>query len=125
MMEKLPMRYARNGAIALGLAALSASAAVPAFAAAPLSNAATLRMAAPDNVMQIHERSRRNGRSVTRAYGYQFPSANIYGGPYGGPSRPYVGAYGAANGYAYGGSANGYDCLGGRDSDGVPCGIGY
>jgi hypothetical protein len=90
-----------------------------------MSNAATLRTAAPDNVTQIHERSRRHGRSVTGAYGYEFPSANIYGRPYGGLRRPYLGAYGAANGYAYGGSANGYDCIGGRDGDGVPCGAGY
>jgi hypothetical protein len=110
-MEKHPMTHARNSVIALGLAAiLAASAAVPSLAATAMSNAAGLRSAAPDNVTQIRDRGRRNG-----------PRANVYGGP----TRPYLGAYGAANGYGYRGSANGYDCLGGRDSDGVPCGVGY
>jgi hypothetical protein len=120
-MEKHTMIHARNSTLALGLAAiLAVSAALPSFAAAPMSNAAALQAAAPDNVMQVHERSRRNRRPVADAYGYQSPPANVYGSPYHAPRYPYAGAY-----PSYGGSANGYDCLGGRDSDGVPCGGGY
>jgi hypothetical protein len=84
--------------IALGLATfLSASATMPSLAAAPMSNAAALRAAAPDEITQVRQRSQRGWR---RAYGYR--------------------SFGRAYGYSRG-RGNGYGCLGGRDGSGVPC----
>jgi hypothetical protein len=83
---------------ALGLAIfLSAAATMPSVAAAPMSNAAALRTAVPDDVTEVRQRSRRGWR---RAYGYQ--------------------PFGRAYGYSRG-RASGHGCLGGRDGSGVPC----
>jgi hypothetical protein len=82
----------------LGLAAcVAVSATASPAAAAPISNAAALRAAVPNDITQVRLRSHRGWR---RAYGYR--------------------SFGRAYGYSRG-RVNHFDCLGGRDSSGVPC----
>jgi hypothetical protein len=126
------MTQTRNRMIVLGLASIFAAATMPALAAAPMSNAAALQAAASDNVTQVRDGGHRRAGRAARAYGYAFPDAYGYAYPnaygYADPDAyaygyPFANAYGYAGAYPYsGGSANGYDCLGGRDSSGVPCG---
>jgi hypothetical protein len=133
------MTYAKNRMIALGLATLVATGAtMSSLAAAPIAGVPDLQAAARGTVMQVrdggHGRAGRAygyaypdgyGYAYPNAWGYAYPNAwgyaypNAYG--YDADSFPFGNAYGSAAPY-YGGGINGYDCLGGRDSDGVPCG---
>jgi hypothetical protein len=121
------MTYAKNRMIALGLATLVATGAtMSSLAAAPMAGVPDLQAAARGTVMQVHGRAARAyGYAYPDGYGYAYPNAwgyaypNAYG--YDADSFPFGNAYGSAAPY-YGGGINGYDCLGGRDSDGVPCG---
>jgi hypothetical protein len=142
------MTYAKNRMIALGLATvLATGATVSSLAAAPIANAAALTSAS-GNVIQVqgHGHSGRAARAHRYAYpdgygyadpdayGYAYPNAwgyaypNAYGYAYPDAdaySFPFGNAYGYSGAPSYGGSVNSYDCLGGRDGDGVPCGGGY
>jgi hypothetical protein len=92
------MTRTKTSMTVLGLATfLTAGGTMPSIAAAPMSNAAALRAAAPDDITQVRQRSR---RGWYRAYGYR-PFGRVYG-------------------YSWG-RANRYGCLGRRDGDGLPC----
>jgi hypothetical protein len=139
-MEKDTMTYAKNRMIGLGLATLLATGAtMSSLAAAPIANVPDLQAATPGNVMQVQDGGHRHSGRAARAHGYAYPDGygyaypnaygyaypNAYGYAYPNAdaySFPFGNAYGYAPAPAYGGSLNGYDCLGGRDSDGVPCG---